>query len=175
MMSSEEFASQAPPAVRPVDRPTSLTVGYFAALLASLSSLGGAVALMVSAKELANKVATDVVGTDAAGVLGSSYVTEALEAAAHTLVVRGMVGLVAAMLLLGFALLARNGALWARITLIVMLLVALATNALAVRDVVPPISKVLDLVAILSCLVAASLVVLPASGRYAKTRKQAKA
>jgi hypothetical protein len=149
-----------------------LTVGFTAAVLAGLLGFGGAVALMVNAKELAKGVATDVVGTDAAGVLGSGFVTEAVDAAAHTLVVRGVFGVVAAALVLMFALSARNGALWARLTLIFVLVVAVAANGVAVADVVPSVSKVLDLAAILGCLVAAVTMVLPASGRYAKARRQ---
>jgi hypothetical protein len=158
-------------AVEPLRRPRALIVALFASVLAAVLGLGGAATLIAGAKHLAEQTTADVAGTADPAVLGSPVLHQAVVDATSTLTARGWVGVVAGVLVLLFVLVARNGAMWARLILGLALLLAVCANALAVADVVSAASKVMDVLAIFSCLVAIVIALLPASGRYAKARK----
>jgi hypothetical protein len=171
MTQFEGPATEEVPGIGPLRRPAPLTLTLVAALLAGLFGLGGAITLMVGAKRVAEQTVIDVLGSDGASLLGTETVKQGVADATHTLMIRGIVGLVFAVLVLAIALGARNGSTRARAFLALMLLCSIGACGLAVSDVVPSASKVLDLCAILCCLVATATVFLPSSGRYARARK----
>lgn len=152
---------------RPLARPLTLTLGFFGALLAGLASAVGAVLLIADAHELARQTAAGILPTD--GSL-DELASAAIDDAANTLVFRGILGLVSAVLVLAVALAVRNGRLWARIVLTVLLLGGLCANGIAVRDVTPGVTKLLDVAAILVSVLVVVLLFLPPTNRYAKAR-----
>ncbi|GGM26207.1 hypothetical protein ACFFX1_16735 [Dactylosporangium sucinum] len=156
----------------PSTRPATLTFGFFGALLAGLFSVVGSVLLIVKAHDLAARTASDILGEDTESLLGSELTASVVDEAANTLVVRGVTGLVSAVLVLGIALAVRNGALWARIVLTVLLLGGLCANGLMISDVAPGATKALGGAAIVLGLAAVVLLFLPPTNRYAKARGQ---
>ncbi|MET7394881.1 hypothetical protein ABZS66_15470 [Dactylosporangium sp. NPDC005572] len=159
-------------AATPSIRPATLTFGFFGALLAGLFSAVGSVLLVVKAHDLAERTAGDVLGEDTEALLGSELTASVVDEAANTLVVRGVTGLVSAVLVLGIALAVRNGALWARIVLTVLLLSALCANGLVISDVAPGATKALGAAAMVLSIAVVVLLFLPPTSRYAKARKQ---
>ncbi len=159
----------APPPVPPLTRPATLTLGFAGALLAGLLSALGAVLLIVDAHQLALQTVNDIVPTDSG--LGD-LANAAADDAANTLVIRGVTGLVSAVLVLAVALAVRNGRLWARIVLTVLLLGGLCANGLIVRDVSPAATKALDYAAIGLALLSVVVLFLPSTNRYAKARRR---
>ena len=87
--------------------------------------------------------------------------------------VRGGMGLVSAVLVLGVALAIRNGALWARIVLALLLLGGVCANGIVVADVASTATTALDLVAMLVGVVVVVLLFLPPVNRYTKGRRRA--
>jgi hypothetical protein len=156
----------------PPTRPATLTFGYFGALLAGLFSLAGSALLIAQAHDLAERTANDVLGDDTTAILGSDLTSSVVDDAANTLVMRGVAGVVSAVLVLAVALAVRNGATWARIVLTVLLLGGLCANGFAIADVAPGATKALDAAAMLLGLAVVVLLFLPATNRYVKARKQ---
>ncbi|WP_238007118.1 hypothetical protein KZZ52_37180 [Dactylosporangium sp. AC04546] len=156
----------------PPTRPATLTFGFLGALLAGLFSAVGSALLIVKAHDLAERTASDVLGEDAESLLGSELTAGLVDEAANTLVVRGVTGLVPAVLVLGIALAVRNGALWARIVLTVLLLGALCANGLVISDVAPGATKALGVAAIVLSVAVVVLLFLPPTNRYARARRQ---
>jgi hypothetical protein len=103
--------------------------------------------------------------------LGDDLFQQVLDQAYSTLAARATFAVVLAGLLLVFALLARGGALWARIVITVLGVVAISLQLLVVTDVATSAMKLLGLLVVASTLVAVVLWWLPANGRYAKARK----
>ncbi len=103
--------------------------------------------------------------------LGDDLFQQVLDQAYSTLAARAAFAVVLAGLLLVFALLARGGALWARIVITVLGVVAISLQLLVVTDVATSAMKLLGLLVVASTLVAVVLWWLPANGRYAKARK----
>jgi hypothetical protein len=103
--------------------------------------------------------------------LGDDLFQQVLDQAYSTLAARATFAVVLAGLLLVFALLARGGALWARIVITVLGVVAVSLQLLVVTDVATSAMKLLGLLVVASTLVAVVLWWLPANGRYAKARK----
>jgi hypothetical protein len=161
-----------PPAPVPA-RPATLTLAYVGALLAGLFGAIGATVLMIQARDLAEEIARDTVeavlgaDSDSADVL----VAAAVDEAAGTLTTRGVLGLVSAVAVIGVTLAVRNGALWARIVLSLLLLGALCGNGLIVTDVAPTLTKALGIAAMLLGVVVVPLLFLPPTNRYAKARR----
>jgi hypothetical protein len=166
-----EFGTYAPV---PPSRPATLTFAYFGALLAGLFSAVGATVLIIQARSLAEQtardVAADLLGVDPSEV-PASIVTGTADDVVGTLVTRGVMGLVSALFIIGVALAVRNGALWARIVLTVLLLGGMCANGLVVTDVSSGVTKALGIAAIVLGLAVVVLLFLPPTNRYAKSRK----
>jgi len=152
-------------------RPLTATLAFSGALLAGLFTVLGAVLLIVTAKDTAKQAAADLLGVDPSDI-GSDFDSD-LDTAAHTLVVRGILGLISGALVIAVALALRNAALWARIVETVLLVGGLCTNGLVLRDVAPAATKGLDIAAVLVSLVAVVLMFLPPTNAYAAARKRA--
>jgi hypothetical protein len=154
--------------VAPPARPATLTLGFVGALLAGVLSALGAILLIAKAHELAQQTVDSIVPSDSG--LGD-LAKAAVDDAAATLVSRGVVGLVSAILVIAIALAVRNAALWARIVLTVLLFGGLFANLIAIRDVTPGATKALDLAAIGISILVVVLLFLPPTNRYAKARR----
>ncbi len=154
-------------------RPATLTYAFYGAVVVGVLSVISAILLIADSHSLAVKTTKDVLtsaGLGDTGTLGSEIAKQAIDDAASTLVVRGVMGLLSGLLVLAIALVARNGATWARVVLAVLLVGSLCSNGLAAKDVAPALSKGLDWTAIVLSLVVVVLLFLPASGAYAKSR-----
>jgi len=155
-------------------RPRSLRVGSTAALSAGLFGLGGALILILEAKHLAARTASELVGGDT-GVLGTELLHQAIADATSTLTTRAVVGMVAAAFMLLVAMAAWNGSLAARVVLVPAVLGSVGANLIAVSDVAGPATVVMDVAGSLLGPVALLGMFLPATGRYAKACRQAAA
>src|SRR4051812_3734595 len=100
-------------------RPLTATLAFYGALSAGLLTVVGAVLLIINAKDTASRAAADLLGVDPSE-LGTDF-DAALDSAANTLVVRGILGLISGALVIAIALALRNAALWARIVETVLL------------------------------------------------------
>jgi hypothetical protein len=157
--------------VAPLRRPATLKLGYLGALLVALFSAAGAVLLIVKARDVAEQTATDVLGADSTSELGSDLISIAVDEAASTLVSRGVAALVSALLVLGVALAVRNGALWARIVLTILVLGGICANGLVLSDIAPAATKALGVAAIVLSVAVVVLLFLPPTNAYARARK----
>jgi hypothetical protein len=135
-----------------------------------LFSAAGAILLIVQAHDLAEQEARELLGADAS-LLGPELIATAADEAANTLVLRGITGLVSAVFVLGIALAVRNGALWARIVLTVLLLGGVCANGFAAADLAPAATRALVVAAILLSVVVVVLLFLPPTNSYVKARK----
>lgn len=103
--------------------------------------------------------------------LGGDLFQSILDTAYGTLSARATFALVLAVLLLVFGVLALGAALWARILIPVVGVIAVGLQLLVVTDVATSSMKLFGLLIVASTLVAIVLWWLPANGRYAKARK----
>ncbi|MFL6076924.1 MAG: hypothetical protein ACJ73S_26315 [Mycobacteriales bacterium] len=169
MSSYERTAAAAGPEQRrglPVEsgapaRPRTLTGGVMlAALTAALGVLSAVVIFTQGRSFLRGKLPR--------GALYDAIVDDAYS----TLKSRAVIGLVLAVLVALFTLLARKAALWARI---VLTLVLLSYGGLAVReatDTCPGLAKGVDWLSVVVGLVAIVLLFLPANSRYRRQLRQ---
>ena len=147
----------------------SLVVGVFGILAGVLDIAAG----KSSIQKGTNKIAGDL-GVDADTV--NQVAGSALNDAYHALVLKAVVGIVISVLVIAFALAARNAALWARVTLTVALVAGMCGSSglqVAERAFPPSASFILVAVTPLLSLVAIILLYLPATNRYAAARKTA--
>jgi hypothetical protein len=92
----------------------------------------------------------------------------------HTLVVKAVVAIVVGVVIAAVALAARNAAMWARITLTVVLIIGMCAGSglqLGERSVLPSISVIAAALTPLLSIAAIVLLFLPATNRYASVRK----
>lgn len=108
---------------------------------------------------------------NAAKDLGGDLFQQVLDQAYSTLAARATFALVLAVLLAVFGVLALGAALWARIVVTIVGVVAISLQLLVVTDVATSSMKLLGLLIVASTLIAIVLWWLPANGRYAKARK----
>lgn len=155
------------------DRPLTLTLAFWLSAVVGLLGIAGGIFDITDGKAAINK-ALGKAGIDSD--LARSVAGAALDSAYHTLVTRAVIAIVAGALVLAFAVAARSGATWARITLTVFLAFGIcAGSGLQLRDhdVLPSISLLAASLSPLLSLVAIVLLFLPATNRYAKRGKDA--
>jgi hypothetical protein len=163
---SNQVAPPMPPA-----RPKVLSIAVFGAMgIAGLAVLSS-ILLMATGRSAVDKAARDVIGP----IFDSIPADERgrlLDEAYHSIMSKAIVSLVGAVLILVFALLARNAAMWARVVLAVMLVGGICglVPTLAETDVVPNGIYALDILVALAAPVLAVLLFLPSVNRYAKAR-----
>ena len=155
----------APPA-----RPLTLTLAFFGAMLTGLAGLAASALLIAKAHDLAQKTTDEVLGSSG-DVFGSDLTSTVVDEAAQTLTVRGISGIVSAVLILAVGLAIRGGATWARVVLTVLLVGGLCANGVILTDVAPAATKALGALAMVVGLAVVVLMFLPPSNRYAKARK----
>jgi hypothetical protein len=156
-------------AAPPPARPATLTFAFYGALLSGVLVLAGSILLYVQARDVAVEQG---LGSGNADALGQDLTNAVVDEAVGTLQLRGISGIVSAVLLLAAALAVRNGATWARVLLTVLLVGGVCAGGVTVADLAPAATKALDTIAIVLNLVVVVLLFLPATNAYAKARKQ---
>jgi len=159
-------------------RPATLVAGWIVGLLAGVCGIVGAVLLISGARQTAQDAADavlSILGQDATQAAATQLVQATVDDAAHTLQVRGAIGLVAAVLTVLLALAAHNGARAPRIIFTVVALALVGAEVIVLRDVAPSTVKTLDVAAMLLAVVAVVALFLPPTTRYARDRRQARA
>jgi hypothetical protein len=162
-------AGGGPPAVR---RPATLTAAVWMAAIVGLLYIVGAAMIMVSGKDAIRAYLTDE--TEASDELVDAIAAAAIDEAYSSLVVKAVVAVVVAIAILAAALFARTGATWARIVLAVSLAVAACAGAglqIGDADVLPNASFAAAALAPPLSIAVIVLLFLPASNRYARSRR----
>ena len=163
-----------PPAV-PRKAPGTLTAAVWLGVVSGLLTILGGVMDIVSGKDSINKALSKAAG--ALGVdpdLVQQVAGDELNKAYHTLVIKAAVAIVVGVAILAVALAARNAAMWARITLTVVLVVGMCAGSglqLGDRSVLPSVSVIAAALTPLLSIAAIVLLFLPATNRYASARK----
>ncbi|WP_326806603.1 MULTISPECIES: hypothetical protein [unclassified Streptomyces] len=169
-------------AAAPPRRPGLVVAMLVTAVLAALSGAIGSMLVFVGGKDLADENVRKAVdndpsavglpsGTTAADIekLSGTMWDDVVTEWQGTMSARATIALVFAVALLLFALLARNGAVWARVMItIVALLAAAFPHALILRDAAPSGLYMTSIAAILLGLLALVMCWLPPVGRYKK-------
>lgn len=155
----------------PATRPTSLRLAWYASLTAMLVAVVGAVVVFATGRDFVEHAGGDYLSENAAGAFDHA---DAVDTAYGLLVNRAVLDLVAIGFVLLFAVFARNGATWARVLVTVVLLLG-DTTRLATIGSGPVGSTVTTALLVVLSLAVPVLLFLPASGRYAKARKAARA
>ncbi|AXK37802.1 hypothetical protein DVA86_31560 [Streptomyces armeniacus] len=152
-----------------------------------MAGLIGAVIVLVGGKSLAETNVEDVInehpdvlglpaGMNAGNIEGGGgmFWDELVSDRADTLAARAMIVVFFAVLLLVFTLLARKGAVWARVLITLTSLVALFPHVLIVGDYEPASVTALSYVALLCGLAALVCCWLPGTHRYGRALKNAR-
>jgi len=156
--------------VGPPARPGIVSAAFFAALASGLFSVIGGILEFSGARELAEKVASNALGTDVTG-LDLGVTDAAVTGAVNTLQFRGILAIVLGALVMAASLTVHNAALWGRIVTGVLLLVSLCANGLEFTDVASGATTALGVTANLLGIAAIVMSFLPATNRYAAARK----
>lgn len=163
-------------------RPLTLTLAFWGAVLVAVAQIAGAVVALLAGKEsiraFAEETVRDVLGDDVSPELLTSTIQAELDSAYNTLVIKAVVGIVVALLVLAFAVVARNGGKGARIGLAVALVLGLCGGSgLQLGDAAALPSATVAAAALsgLVSLVVIALLFLPPTNRYAAARAAAAA
>jgi hypothetical protein len=156
-------------AAPPPSRPTTLNLAFFGALLSGLLGLVGSILLYTGAHDVAVKQG---VGADNADALGQELTDSIVTDAVHTLQLRAISGIVAAVLIIAVALAVRNAATWARVVLTVLLVGGVCAGGVQVADIAPAATKALAVAAIVLNVAVVAVLFLPPTNAYARARKQ---
>ena len=172
-------ASAATPGAHPAapKRPATLTLAFWGAVLVGVAQIGGAIAAVVGGKASIRAFADETVratlGDDVSPELLTGTIQATLDETYSTLVIKAVVGIVVALLVLAFAVPARNGGKRARIGLAVTLGLALCGGSgLQLGDAAALPSATVAAAALsgVVSLVVIVLLFLPATNRYAAAR-----
>jgi hypothetical protein len=162
-------------------RPATLAVAVWGSLVVVVLSIVGAAIMIASGKDAIHAYVEagvrDRLGADVPPDLIESTVGGELDSAYHTLVTKAIIGIVLAVLVLVFALVARNAGMVGRVGLTVALVAGMCGGSgleLADADVLPKVSMLMAAVTPLLSLIAIVCLFLPATNRFAKSRKPAR-
>lgn len=147
----------------------SLAVGLLGVVSGILMITGG----RASIRKFTEATFGSTLGSDD---LGSGLIQAVLDEAYGKLVVKAVIGIVASLLVVLFAVLARNAATGARIGLVIVLVIGMGAASglqLGDREVLPSGSVIIAAITPLLSLVAIVMALLPATKRYAQARKAA--
>ena len=160
------------PAAGPLKRPATLAAATWLALATGVLGLIGGIVMITGGRasiaKFAQQTASDVLGSDSSSDIVNGIMGAAVDAAYHTLVAKAVVGIVVALLIVLFGVLARNGSTGLR----VIAHDADADRDLGDRQALPSATVVLAAVVPLLSIVTIVLIFLPATSKYAKARKQ---
>jgi hypothetical protein len=155
-------------------RPGTLTAAVWGGGLVGLLYLAGAIAILVQGKSSVEAYLEKTVGSELADLVSA---TPEIEQAYQALVVKANVAIGFGLVILLFAVLARNAGAGARIGLAVVLTLSLLGGSglqIAEYEVLPSASVAVAMVAPLLSLVTIILLFLPATNRFAAARKHAR-
>jgi hypothetical protein len=162
----------------PPSRPATLAIAVWVSVLVGVLTIVGAAMMIVSGRDtiraFVEKSVRDTLGSDVSSELIQSAVGAELDAAYGKLVTKAVVAIVVGVLVLLFALIARNAGTVGRIGLTVVLVAGMCAGAglqLGEADVLPTLSFVIAAVTPMLSLVAIVLMFVPPTTRYAKARK----
>ncbi|MFC4591694.1 hypothetical protein [Sphaerisporangium corydalis] len=157
----------------PVPVPMTITAGVLGIALSALAAVGVLVILLIQGKEALRPIVNDVFVQELGFMPkdSSSLIDATLTEGYNTLWLRAVVSVVFGIITLAFALWTRGGRNWARVTLIIFVLLASGVWVRDVTDVGPTSVLALDAVGLVAGLVGLVLLWLPPSGRYIKERK----
>jgi hypothetical protein len=151
-------------------RPGILTAALAASGLAGLLVIISQVMSITTGKDLIQDSLREQLGPDLAGLAASLALVE-LDDAYTTLKTRGVLGIVLALIVLLFTVLALRGGIGPRVTLTIMLVLMAGLMIISVRDVFPSFGKAAGTAAIILAPVAIILMFMPAANAFAKARK----
>lgn len=151
-------------------RPGLLTAAVVASGLSALLVIISQVLSFATGKTVIQDSLRDQLGSAAADLANSLFQAE-LDDAYGTLKSRAIIGIVLAVIVLLFTMLALRGGIGARITLTIALLLMAGLMIVSVGDVFPSAGKALGTVAIILAPVAIILMFLPAVNAYSRSRK----
>jgi len=167
------------PAAGPLKRPATLAAATWLALATGVLGLIGGIVMITGGRasiaKFAQQTASDVLGSDSSSDIVNGIMGAAVDAAYHTLVAKAVVGIVVALLIVLFGVLARNGSTGLRVGLTIVLVAGLGAISglqLGDRQALPRATVVLAAVVPLLSIVTIVLIFLPATSKYAKARKQ---
>jgi hypothetical protein len=173
--SAPSYASAPPFAAR---RPLTLVLAFWGSVTVALLSAIGSVMAITGGKESIRAFATDMVrdvaGDDANADLIEEMISSEIASAYDTLVTKAVVGIVLAVLVLVCALLIRGGSLKARIALTVTLVLLMCGGSglqLGDADAMPDATVAMAVLSPVLSLIVIVLLFLPATNRYAATRR----
>ncbi|HCT78856.1 MAG TPA: hypothetical protein DGT23_20305 [Micromonosporaceae bacterium] len=156
-------------------RPATLAIAVWAAVVAAAMYIVGAVMIISGGKESISSYLADQVGVSAADAAAlAKLIGEDLDTAYSALVTKAVVAMVVAGLMLVFALLARNGATWARAVLAGVGGIAICGASgllLGEAAVLPTLGFVPVVLAPWLVLATIVLLFLPKTNRFAKAKK----
>ncbi|MGC5010463.1 hypothetical protein ACLQ2R_06820 [Streptosporangium sp. DT93] len=155
-------------------RPGTLLVATLATAVAAASTLSSAAVSLIAGRSLLRSYVSDELGLEIDSAAVGSVVDTAVEAAFGSLQARAYVWLFLAAALVLLLLPVRDGRTWARIVLSVLTPVVVLLGLRDLTDMVSPITGFAAALATLGTLVAVVACWLPASNRYARTRKQSR-
>lgn len=157
-------------------KPVTVALTLWLSLAVGLLGLIGGIIMITGGRESIRKFVEGMFGgldsTVGSETVGAAISAE-LDDAYGKLVVKAVIGIVASLLVVLFAFLARNAATGPRITLVIMLVIGMGAASglqLGDREVLPSASVVIAAITPLISLIAIIMALLPASKRYAKAR-----
>jgi hypothetical protein len=170
------YAPPRPPA--PTSKPATLAISFWLSVVVAVLSIAGALIMIFNGKDTirayVEKSVSDTLGTTVSPDIINATVGDELDTAYNKLVVKAVIGLVVAVLILVFALVARNASTPGRVLLTIALVVGMCAGSglqLQDMDVNPGATIAIASVTPLLSLIAIVCAFLPATNRYAQARK----
>ncbi len=157
-------------------KPLTVTLTMWLSLAVGLLGLIGGIVMITGGHASIRKFVDGTFGDTLGSADGSALLDAVLADAYNKLVVKAVIGIVASLLVVLFAFLARNAATGPRIGLVIVLFVGMGAASglqLGDREVLPSASIIIAAITPLLGLIAIVLALLPASKRYANARKGA--
>ena len=155
-------------------KPVTVALTMWLSLVVGLLGLIGGIIMIVGGRESIRTFVESMFGSSSAdSELVSAAISAELDDAYHKLVLKAGIGIVASLLIVLFAFLARNAASGPRVGLIFMLIIGMGAASglqLGDREVLPSASVVIAAITPLISLIAIIMALLPASKRYATAR-----
>jgi len=155
-------------------KPVTVALTMWLSLVVGLLGLIGGIIMIVGGRESIRTFVESMFGSSSAdSELVSAAISAELDDAYHKLVLKAGIGIVASLLIVLFAFLARNAASGPRVGLVFMLIIGMGAASglqLGDREVLPSASVVIAAITPLISLIAIIMALLPASKRYATAR-----
>jgi len=155
-------------------KPITVVLTMWLSLAVGLLGLIGGIIMITGGRESIRTFVESMFGSSTAGSeLVSTAISAELDDAYGKLVIKAGIGIVASLLVVLFAFLARNAASGPRVGLVFILIIGMGAASglqLGDREVLPSASVVIAAITPLVSLIAIIMALLPASKRYANAR-----